>query len=91
MSNCFGRENEQSAKNICFINELEDSNFHLNPYGIITLSGCRGHGVLMIAIDFEGFMSRKQKVILLNLIKMGNCFCNKVLIYDRISEDFFSV
>ena len=39
------------AKNVQFINELDDTNFHLNPKDFM-FHECRADGVLMISIDF---------------------------------------
>ena len=39
------------AKNVQFINELDDTNFHLNPKDFM-FHECRADRVLMISIDF---------------------------------------
>ena len=48
------------AKNVQFINELDDTNFHLNPKGFIMFHECRENGLLMISIDFQSFSLRQQ-------------------------------
>ena len=51
------------AKDIEFINELNDDNFHLNPIDSISFHECRGNGVLIISFDFKGYNFWQQRLL----------------------------
>ena len=52
-------------KNVQFINEHDNTKFHLNPKDFITFHECRAHSVWMISIDFyfQGCSFRQQRLL----------------------------